>query len=923
MANAVVSLAGHTHRMARVNACTIVSRRELARARVLAATLHEHQPDTTLNVLLLDADPLSIGAVEHARVLALDDVISESSGLVAAANPPGALALAALPHLVQAMLNDGAASVIYLGAGQRVLGPLDELAALLADHQVVLVARATTELSAPTQAFGNRQLQGAFSRAALGLRAGPVTAALLSDWPRYFTVNEGDDGAAAVRAWLDALPAIVEDLGIVRDPGYGLDPWTLASRSVSGGSGVLTVGGHPARTLDLSEMDPSDASVSFDGPSRVHLSSDPLLAEVVVKHGEELVAAGYEKDKTRAPGFGQLEDGARLTPTMRALVLEAIEDGTLTVSPFGAQGRRQLYDYLRQPGDRGVGAELTRLHLAIWEARPDLQSAYPHIDGPDGAGFAGWLCVNGAEQEGLVPELLPPMPDLAYRDSNPHAHEVEPLWGVNVVGFFTAELGVGEAARLLMPGLDAASVPALPIQGHLLPASRRDAEFAYARIDDAAYPINIVCINGDGIPVFAREAGRSFFEGRYTIALWWWEVGDPPSDWSPAYEFVDEVWVASQHIYDAIAPTSPAPVVRVKLPVVTPEVAPRTRAALRLPEDGFVFLYVYDYHSVAARKNPVGLIDAFRRAFPDGSGAKLVLKSINANTRSEAHERVVLAASGRDDVILLDAYVSGPEKNAMIAGCDCYVSLHRSEGFGLTVAEAMLLGKPVIATRYGGTLEFMNDQNSYLVDWESTVVGEGAYPYAATDRWAEPDLDQAAALMRRVIAEPEEAIKRAGIARVQMLERHSPAVAGATMERRLALIYKRIQQEGARSLNLARLPSLQHGDAVPTKIANPPAVDWGNGRLGRLRWRANRPIADWARAYIEHESGIDTELNRAISRIDSRLREVAQSLQEQQKAQHAETLAMLRSLEARLAGPRGADDQVAGQQPAPPPAETS
>ena len=279
------------------------------------------------------------------------------------------------------------------------------------------------------------------------------------------------------------------------------------------------------------------------------------------------------------------------------------------------------------------------------------------------------------------------------------------------------------------------------------------------------------------MPVFAREAGRSFFEGRYTVALWFWEVGDPPADWSPAYEFVDEVWAASEHIYDELSPTSPVPVVRLRLPVQTPDVAERTRAQLGLPEDCFLFLYVHDYHSVAARKNPVGVIDAFTRAFSPGSGVKLVIKSINAQTRPEEHERVALLAGTHDDVTLIDSYVSQLEKNAMIAACDCYVSLHRSEGFGLTVAEAMLLSKPVIATRYGGTLEFTTDENAYLVRWDPVAVGEGNYPYSAAAIWAEPDLDHAAALMRRVVAEPEEARERGARARQFVLEHHSPKLA--------------------------------------------------------------------------------------------------------------------------------------------------
>jgi glycosyltransferase involved in cell wall biosynthesis len=892
-----------------VDACTIVSRRELARVRVLAATLHEHQPDATFTVLLLDGEPNSVGAVAHARLLGFEEVVGERAGLVAAANPPGALALTVLPHIVRYLLGGGADSLVYLGAGQRVLGELEKLAELVSRHQIVLVARSVAESSGAAGdglAFAGDRSHGAFSRELLALRDGSATRALLAAWPSYFASGD-DDGATAASAWLDGVPAIAEDVAVLRSPGYGLDPLTLARRLTAGDPGVLRVGGQPARVLDLGELDPADPAACFAGSDRIRLSSTPALVELIDRHAQELLAAGYKHDSSCQPAFDRLEDGTRLTTNLRALLIKAIADGAVRSSPFTEAGRKELYEYCNQPADRGRSSGLTRLHMAIWDSREDLKSGYPHIDGPDGQGYAGWLCRYGGEEEGLAPGWLPPTPELAFRDADPHVHEHERRWGVNVAGFFTSELGVGEAARLLIAGLDAAEIPALPIQGHLAPPSRQEAQFAHARPDEAAYPINIVCMNGDGIPLFAREAGRSFFTDRYTIALWWWEAGDPPAEWTAAYEFVDEVWAATQHIYDAIAPTSPVPVVRMTLPVLMPEVAQRTRRDLGFPEEGFVFLYLHDYHSVAARKNPTGLIDAFRRAFSPGGGAKLVLKSINADTRPEEHDRIVLAAGEHPDITLIDGYVSGAEKNAMIAHCDCYVSLHRSEGFGLTVAEAMLLAKPVIATRYGGTQEFLNDENAYLVDWEPTSIGEGAFPYPPDGVWAEPDLDHAAELMRHVFAEPDEARERGTSARRQMLERHSPQVAGAVMRRRLTVIHEGMHRDGARSLNLAHMPSMQNGDVVPDRISRPPAIGVGGSRLKRLVWTAYRPVVNWARAYTSHQSTIDSEMHRAIDRIDVSLGEVARTLHEQQQAHHAETLAVLRGMQARPA-PRREDD---------------
>ena len=205
---------------------------------------------------------------------------------------------------------------------------------------------------------------------------------------------------------------------------------------------------------------------------------------------------------------------------------------------------------------------------------------------------------------------------------------------------------------------------------------------------------------------------------------------------------------------ETLAAASPKPVVHMPMPVTLPPVVDLPREALGLP-GGFVFLLVYDFASVLARKNPVGLIEAFLRAFPDPEeGARLVLKSINSERHPNEHDQVRLAAKGHPHVHLLDFYVSADEKNAMIAAADCYASLHRSEGFGITMAEAMLLGKPVVATAYSGNLDFMRPENSYLVDYELAPIGPGNGPYPPEAEWAEPDLDHAATLMREVVRGP-------------------------------------------------------------------------------------------------------------------------------------------------------------------------
>lgn len=894
---------GRSIESALVNACTIVSRRELARARVLVAGFREHNPDprTAFTVLLLGGDVISAD-VPGARVWSLADLADDDVRFTLAGNPEGAAEAALLPVLLRALLNEAGARVVYLASTQRVLGSLQALDSLLDDFEVVLTARAGLA-DAEHGAYGGPLGGGSVSRSVLGVRPGDAALAVLHAWPRWFADND-----RAVSAWYDGLPALTGGVGVLRAPGYGLDPWTLAERLAGGAAqddgaahDVLTVKGRPAVLFDFATLDPLHPERLCDSADAVEMSRVPALAALSSRHADDLLEAGWLEDRARA-SLMVLGDGTALSETMRKLVVAGVDDGTLTLPPDSDEGRAALHAYFNEPAEHGRAVGLTRLHEAIWQHSAELRSAYPHLDGPDGPGYAGWLWVHGRQQEALTERLLPPAPAHVERDAAPDLHEREPLWGVNVAGFFTSELGLGEAARLLIAGLDAAAVPALPVQAQLVPPCRQEAEFTYADPDAAAYPTNIVCMNGDTIAPFAREVGRSFFAGRHTIALWWWEVGEFPDGWEPAFEYVDEVWVASRHIYDAIASSSPVPVVQMTMPVIEPRFSRRTRSELGLPADGFLFMFVHDYHSTAARKNPVGLVEAFKRAFPPGSGAKLVIKSINAENVAHEHDRVLLAAADHPDITLIDAYVSAADKNAMIAACDCYVSLHRSEGFGLTVAEAMLLGKPVIATRYGGTLEFTDDQNAFLVDWAPIAVGEGAHPYPATGMWADPDIDQAAALMREVMDAPQEARARAERGRRSVQEGHSPAVAGEMMRARLRTIHDRRVRAGEHATNVAYLPQLEL-DELGQWVATNPLEDFA--AQSRVKRAVLRRGVALTRPLFVQQRGVNMLVRDGLERIDRLLQEASKALQEQQQARFAETLAMLRRLRGELGGLRG------------------
>ncbi|MBI5106761.1 MAG: glycosyltransferase, partial [Solirubrobacterales bacterium] len=327
--------------------------------------------------------------------------------------------------------------------------------------------------------------------------------------------------------------------------------------------------------------------------------------------------------------------------------------------------------------------------------------------------------------------------------------------GANVVGPFEAELGNGETARQVVAGLRAAGMPVLPV-GFVATASRQGHAFAHVAEPAGLFPQTVLCANAPQVPQLAPA-----YRATRVTGVWWWEVDPLPAWMAESFAHVDEVWTGSDYvarILDAAAPPG-VPVRKVDFPVAVPAPPPRSRAALGLPE-GFVVLYLYDYNSILARKNPLGAIEAFRRAFPAPGAAHLVLKSINGDRHPDALAQVTAAAAGREDVHVVDRYVDAAERDALLAACDAYLSPHRAEGFGLTLAEAMGLGRPVIATAGTGADEFLDEAVGFPVRGAPAPVGPGADPYPADATWTAPDLDHAAAQLRAVVEHPEEAARR-------------------------------------------------------------------------------------------------------------------------------------------------------------------
>ena len=365
--------------------------------------------------------------------------------------------------------------------------------------------------------------------------------------------------------------------------------------------------------------------------------------------------------------------------------------------------------------------------------------------------------------------------------------------GIDVLGFFTAEHGVGEAARGLVGTLRSIGVPVSTIN-YTDTESRTGHE--YLTDDVSNRSVLLVALNADHIPAAHRIMGREFFADKYVVSQWFWELEQAPHWFEDAYPHVDEIWAPTRFIQEMLQRSAPSRVrVRYMPPVVEP---PAIDAALSLGDfrldERFTFLFSFDYMSIARRKNPVGLVQAFKTAFREEEGPQLVIKSMNGEKRPSDREELENAAGSRGDIILLDKYLTRTETSTLTSLAGCYASLHRSEGLGLTITEALSLGVPVIATGYSGNLDFMDEWNTWRVPATMTRVGPGAGGYPPRAQWAEPDLCAAAAMMREVWLNQAVARRKAVAARDWVLKSFSVQSSAARMSRRLDEIWAELRR---------------------------------------------------------------------------------------------------------------------------------
>jgi glycosyltransferase involved in cell wall biosynthesis len=366
-----------------------------------------------------------------------------------------------------------------------------------------------------------------------------------------------------------------------------------------------------------------------------------------------------------------------------------------------------------------------------------------------------------------VSRLMTPFPDRTPRGGFPIA----------IAGLFSTMSGIGEGARLAYDALEAAGMQPAAFD---ISAAFGQAEIEGPPRRDIAFGSGgtlVVHHNAPFLPRALWALGRARVRGRRVIGYWAWEFPRIPDSWRLSLPYLHEVWVPSELARQAVSSATDLPVHVVPHPLPPPVVTPNMRARLGLPADALIVLTAFHMGSAFTRKNPLAAIAAFRQAFGDAPDRILLIKLIDHGASPIARAALERAIEGASNIRLVNLMLPPADMSGLMADVDIVLSLHRSEGFGLVPAEAMQLGKAVVATGWSGNMDFMNARNSAPVSFRLVPVDDpydGAF-MSDGQLWADADVNNAADWLRRLAADPALRRHLGEAARTDIARQLSPA----------------------------------------------------------------------------------------------------------------------------------------------------
>jgi glycosyltransferase involved in cell wall biosynthesis len=345
--------------------------------------------------------------------------------------------------------------------------------------------------------------------------------------------------------------------------------------------------------------------------------------------------------------------------------------------------------------------------------------------------------------------------------------------GLAVAGELARASGLGEGARAMLAALATLGVPHWPVRAGLPVPGEPDALPVHETTPPAGAPL-VLHVNAPSLGAALLRLPRPLRHGRRRIGYWSWELPTIDPAWRAGAPLVHEIWVPSRFTAAALEPLAPGRIRVVPHPVAAawPTPSARTRASFGLPPHAFLVLTSFSLASSFERKNPLAAIAAFTRAFGTSPNHHLVLKLAYADQAPDDLARLQAATAGAPNITLLTTLLSPPDRHALTACADAVLSLHRSEGFGLVVAEAMALGRPVLSTDWSATTEFLDASCGLPIPYRLIPARDPRAVFEAPGAvWADADTAAAADALVALAEDPARAQALGQAARARVAER--------------------------------------------------------------------------------------------------------------------------------------------------------
>ncbi len=826
--------------------CTIVSKNFLAQARILAKSFKAHHPDAPFYVLIVDRindefDPKE----EPFTIIAVDDIPVPLREKVYFQYTCRELNTAVKPTFLQWLFQKyDMEKLVYLDPDIEVFQPLHSVSKALDNASIVLTPHMLKPVDDKTVQPGEVDILrvGACNLGFIGLRRTSTTMDFLQWWESrliHHCFEKPEEGLFFDQKWIDLVQSLFGDTHILRDETLNVAYWNLQERTVAFDGIQFTVNGKPLTFYHFSGFRPEDPKrICLYHNSNHQFSNHPGIQQLFANYTKNLYEEGYAQCTTWPYSFNAFENGIPITREIRRCYHDLGDTQSQFGNPFAVENARCFFDWLNNcHTELRADSYLTNLHAYLHNTGPNVRAAFDEH-------YAQWLVhpirkelydldtifltslkryTNDTPAEQTLPCLKQPL--IQWRHRLPFytfyvriAKKILPqrIWmkvykklqandifipnnntstkeetirekGIHFVGYFTSKNGVGQAARMHLLAAQTAGIPCTVQNISTTGIQQNTGHLENAQKKTSLSDIQIVHVNADQVLNVFQHYENINMPDSCNIGYWAWELSHFPERFANSFKPFKEIWTFSGFTAKAIAAVSPVPVVTIPLPIsIDATNLPSMRTVTGIPQHHTLFLFMFDYLSIFERKNPIAAIEAFRHAFPSSDTASLLIKTTNADKDPRAAERLERYVSSHPHIHLMQQSITLNETHGLIQAADVYVSLHRAEGFGLTIAEAMALGKPVIATGYSGNMEFMNINNSFPIRYQYAELQENFGPYHQGNVWADPDIAHAASCMRYVHEHPNERTAIGARAARDIAEYFSPTHIGKLVKTRLS-----------------------------------------------------------------------------------------------------------------------------------------